>query len=107
MPLLFTFYFADRDQPQVHVPYLLQDTVQSRLVGKGTTKGGAAVIFAGESQPIEPFRPLVLEMPLDTNFVYFWFTTILGIFHNGTLGFLVFMDCQDGLAGRNQPNSAH
>ena len=41
------------------------------LVGERTVKDCAAILLPGEGQTIEPFCPLVLEMPLDTNLIDF------------------------------------
>ena len=55
----------NRDQPQVQVPNLVQDTAQPSLVG-GADQGsyGRVLALDHDCQAIEPIRPAIIKFPL-------------------------------------------
>src|SRR5215212_10999687 len=59
----------DRDQGGAEVAHLREQAVQLSLVGHCATQGGGAVVLADESQSAEPGRPVLVEVPLDPQFV--------------------------------------
>src|SRR5829696_3995240 len=69
MPSTWGVDGLDRDQGGAEVAHLGEQAVQLGLVGHSAAQGGAAVVFADESQSAEPGRPVLVEVPVDPEFV--------------------------------------
>src|SRR5947209_3406158 len=56
-------------QGQGQITYFDQHPVQGGLIGQVTPQHGV-VLVVGDRQPLEPGRPMLVEMFLDANFIY-------------------------------------
>ncbi len=59
----------DRDQRHSYITHFFQQAMQSGLICHRSGKKRVAVLFQGDGQAIEPYRPLGIQMSLEADFV--------------------------------------
>jgi hypothetical protein len=92
----------DRDERQPEIAHLDQDAKQRRLVTHRTGKNGLPIRLMRDGHPLEPFRPVRIQVSQDTNLIeclrcHIW--KIVGAQHSArsrTAPVLAVLDCASG-----------